>query len=344
LPEAKNVLVTGGAGFIGSALIRQLLKLTEHSICNLDKLTYAANPAALTEVQHKNKYQFYKIDITNSEDVQNIIFKFQPDIIYHLAAETHVDRSIDSSDAFMLTNVLGTHNLLKASLAYWESLSETKAIKFRFHHISTDEVYGDLGKHGGVFKEESPYHPSSPYSASKASSDHLVRAWYRTYGLPILITNCSNNYGPFQHCEKLIPKVITNVIRGEEIPVYGNGQQIRDWLYVDDHADALILIAEKATVGSTYNISGNNTFSNLQVIEKICELLEKEIPKEHRGYAQFDELIRFIEDRPGHDIKYALDAQKLETELHWKPKESFENGLEKTVKWFVAQSDLKLNS
>ena len=337
MQEIKNVLVTGGAGFIGSALIRHLLKFTEHSICNLDKLTYAANPAALIGAQHTDKYQFYQIDITNLEDVKTVIFKFQPDIIYHLAAETHVDRSISSSDAFLLTNVLGTHNLLKVSLAYWESLSEKKADQFRFHHISTDEVYGDLGKHGGVFTEESSYHPSSPYSASKASSDHLVRAWYRTYGLPILVTNCSNNYGPFQHCEKLIPKVITNAIQGKVIPIYGNGQQIRDWLYVDDHVNALVLIAENGGLGETYNISGNNIYPNLHVIKKIFELLRKEIPSEQRVHPNFNELIRFVKDRPGHDVKYALESLKLETELHWKPKESFETGLQKTVKWFVNQ-------
>lgn len=337
MTEAKNVLVTGGSGFIGSALIRRLSRSTKYSICNLDKLTYASNPIALTDVQHKSTYKFYQIDILNLQGVQKIIFEFQPDIIYHLAAETHVDRSIESSDLFLQTNVLGTHNMLKAGLAYWESLSKRKAEQFRFHHVSTDEVYGDLGKYGRFFTEKSPYYPSSPYSASKASSDHLVRAWHRTYGLPVLITNCSNNYGPFQNSEKLIPKVITNAICGETIPVYGNGKQKRDWLYVDDHADALMVIAEKASMGSTYNISGNNTLTNLQVIQNICKLLERLMPKNYRGHSQFDKLIRFVEDRPGHDIKYSLDAKKLERDLHWKPKETFETGLEKTVKWFVDQ-------
>lgn len=331
----KKILVTGGAGFIGSALIREVSTQTDHDICNIDKLTYASDIQALSAVENKSNYQFHQVDISDDEGVREVIFNFQPDTIFHLAAETHVDRSIDSPDEFLVTNVLGTHNLLKASLAYWESLPTQMAHQFRFHHVSTDEVYGDLGAHGSMFTERSAYCPSSPYSASKASSDHLVHSWHRTYGLPVLITNCSNNYGPYQHREKLIPKVIENAIQGKEIPVYGNGQQIRDWLFVEDHVSALLIIAEKAMPGSSYNISGNNTFSNLQVIEKICTLLENTLPRGRKNSTNFSDLICFVADRPGHDVKYALDASKLEHDLGWQPTQTFESGLAKTVKWYV---------
>ena len=334
MPEAKKILVTGGAGFIGSALIRKILTQTNHVVCNVDKLTYAADLNSLSKVKNNNDYHFYQLDISVEETVREVIFDFQPDIIFHLAAETHVDRSIISSDEFITTNIIGTHNLLKISLEYWMRLPSEIASKFRFHHISTDEVFGDLGLCDKKFTEQSPYCPSSPYSASKASSDHLVHTWHRTHGLPVLITNCSNNYGPFQNNEKLIPKVIENAIKGMQIPVYGNGQQIRDWLFVEDHVAALLLVAENAAPGSRYNISGNNTFSNIQVIEMICELLENMIPKNSRNYGSLSTLIHFVPDRPGHDVKYALDASKLERELCWLPKQTFETGLEKTVKWY----------
>ena len=330
-----RILVTGGAGFIGSALIRHLIQDTEHSVLNLDKLTYAGNLESLAEVETSDRYRFLQADIADRERVSEALLEFQPDAIMHLAAESHVDRSIDGPAEFIQTNIVGTYQLLEAARAYWQTLPVERREAFRFHHISTDEVYGDLHGVDDLFTETTPYAPSSPYSASKASSDHLVRAWQRTYGLPVLITNCSNNYGPYHFPEKLIPLVILNALDGKPLPVYGNGTQVRDWLFVEDHARALFKVVSEGKVGETYNIGGHNEQKNIDVVRGICALLEELAPQKPAGIERFEDLITFVKDRPGHDLRYAIDASKIERELGWVPQETFETGLRKTVQWYL---------
>jgi dTDP-glucose 4,6-dehydratase len=343
------ILVTGGAGFIGSAVIRHIIENTEDSVINVDILTYAGNLESLVSVVNNPRYVFEQIDICNREALDEILGKYQPDVIMHLAAESHVDRSIDGPAAFIETNIIGTYTLLEASRAYWNGLSESKKATFKFHHISTDEVYGDLDGPTDLFTETTAYAPSSPYSASKASSDHLVRAWLRTYGFPTVITNCSNNYGPYHFPEKLIPLMILNALEGKPLPVYGNGQQIRDWLYVEDHARALYLVATVGEIGETYNIGGHNEKANIDVVKTICKLLEELVPSNLNSefiarHAELDsesmpekyeDLITYVKDRPGHDVRYAIDASKIERELDWKPQETFESGIRKTVEWYL---------
>nr|WP_298163829.1 dTDP-glucose 4,6-dehydratase [uncultured Pseudomonas sp.] len=331
-----RILITGGAGFIGSALIRHLLHETEHQVFNLDKLTYAGNLESLAGVESNPRYRFVQADIADSERVSRALAEFQPEAIMHLAAESHVDRSIDGPAAFIQTNIVGTYALLEATRAYWLQLDEMRKQAFRFHHISTDEVYGDLHGADDLFTETTPYAPSSPYSASKAASDHLVRAWHRTYGLPVLLTNCSNNYGPYHFPEKLIPLVILNALEGKPLPVYGNGQQVRDWLYVEDHARALLKVVSEGRVGETYNIGGHNEQKNLDVVQSICELLDELAPRQTGSYK---ELIAFVPDRPGHDLRYAIDAGKIQRELGWTPEETFASGLRKTVRWYLDNLD-----
>lgn len=330
-----KILVTGGAGFIGSALIRHIIGNTEHSVVNIDKLTYAGNLESLKTVENNPRYNFYQADICDAATVKNILATQKPDVIMHLAAESHVDRSIDGPAAFIETNIVGTYTLVEAARNYWASLDEDKKILFRFHHISTDEVYGDLPNDDSLFTEQTPYSPSSPYSASKASSDHIVRAWHRTYGLPVVVTNCSNNYGPFHFPEKLIPLVILNAIEGKPLPVYGDGKQIRDWLFVNDHARALLTVVERGKVGETYNIGGHNEQENIHVVRSICAVLEELRPEKPKGIAHYSDLITFVKDRPGHDLRYAIDAGKIERDLGWKPEETFESGLRKTVQWYL---------
>ena len=330
-----RILVTGGAGFIGSALIRHLIQDTEHSVLNLDKLTYAGNLESLAEVETSDRYRFLQADIADRERVSEALLEFQPDAIMHLAAESHVDRSIDGPAEFIQTNIVGTYQLLEAARAYWQTLPVERREAFRFHHISTDEVYGDLHGVDDLFTETTPYAPSSPYSASKASSDHLVRAWQRTYGLPVLITNCSNNYGPYHFPEKLIPLVILNALDGKPLPVYGNGTQVRDWLFVEDHARALFKVVSEGKVGETYNIGGHNEQKNIDVVRGICALLEELAPQKPAGIERFEDLITFVKDRPGHDLRYAIDASKIERELGWVPQKTFETGLRKTVQWYL---------
>ncbi|MBG58954.1 MAG: dTDP-glucose 4,6-dehydratase [Peredibacter sp.] len=330
-----KILVTGGAGFIGSAVIRHILSTTDHEVLNLDKLTYAGNLNSLKDVSQSKNYSFSKVDICDKESLQTVFSSFRPNIVMHLAAESHVDRSIDGPSEFISTNIIGTYNLLEASRSYFSNLEEKEALKFRFHHISTDEVYGDLEGPEDLFTEETAYAPSSPYSASKASSDHLVRAWMRTYGLPTIITNCSNNYGPFHFPEKLIPHMIINALHGKNLPVYGDGQQVRDWLFVEDHAKALLLVATEGKVGETYNIGGHNEKKNIEVVNLICELMEEMTDVRPNGLNSFKDLITFVKDRPGHDVRYAIDASKIERELGWKPQETFESGIRKTVKWYL---------
>jgi dTDP-glucose 4,6-dehydratase len=331
-----HILITGGAGFIGSALIRHLLNHTEHQVLNLDKLTYAGNLESLASIAGHPGYRFVQADIADSAVVSQALAEFQPDAIMHLAAESHVDRSIDGPAAFIQTNIVGTYALLEATRSYWMQLDPARKQAFRFHHISTDEVYGDLHGVDDLFTETTPYAPSSPYSASKAASDHLVRAWQRTYGLPVLITNCSNNYGPYHFPEKLIPLVILNALDGKPLPVYGNGQQVRDWLYVEDHARALLKVVSEGKVGETYNIGGHNEQKNLHVVESICALLDELAPRQSGSYK---EQISFVSDRPGHDLRYAIDASKIERELGWKPAETFASGLRKTVLWYLDNLD-----
>jgi dTDP-glucose 4,6-dehydratase len=331
-----KVLITGGAGFIGSALIRFLLREADCSVINVDCLTYAAAPGALDEVEGSGRYRFYKTNICDRAAVSQIFATEQPDLVMHLAAESHVDRSIDNPSDFIETNILGTYTLLEIALDYWQKQSGAKADNFRFHHISTDEVYGTLGAEG-QFTEATAYQPNSPYSASKAASDHLVRAWHHTYGLPTVMSNCSNNYGPFQFPEKLIPLVIINAVQGKPLPVYGKGDNVRDWLYVDDHADALWTIATHGRVGETYNVGGASERRNLDVVESICDKLDKIVPADNGGRRR--DLITFVEDRPGHDQRYAIDFSKLAGELDWAPRESFDTGLEKTVNWYLSHRD-----
>ena len=330
------ILVTGGAGFIGSAVIRLLIRHTEHLVVNLDKLTYAGNLESLSEVSTNLRYAFEQADIADRTALDRILAQHQPDAIMHLAAESHVDRSIDGPGDFIHTNMVGTFTLLEATRAYWDQLAEAKKAAFRFHHVSTDEVYGDLHGTDDLFTETTPYAPSSPYSASKAASDHLVRAWQRTYGLPTLVTNCSNNYGPYHFPEKLIPHIILNALHGKALPVYGNGQQIRDWLYVEDHARALVEVVTKGQVGETYNIGGHNEQRNLTVVHTICDLLEEIAPnRKPQAIQYYRDLITFVKDRPGHDARYAIDASKIERELGWSPQETFESCMRKTVQWYL---------
>jgi dTDP-glucose 4,6-dehydratase len=329
-----RILVTGGAGFIGSALVRYLINETEHSVINVDKLTYAGNLESLKSIEANARYNFEQVDICDAAKIEQLFQHYKPDAIMHLAAESHVDRSIDGPAAFIQANIIGTYTLLEAARKYWQALSDAEGQAFRFHHISTDEVYGALGE-TGLFTEETAYDPSSPYSASKASSDHLVRAWHRTYGLPVIVTNCSNNYGPFHFPEKLIPLVILNAIEGKPLPVYGKGDQIRDWLYVEDHARALYQVVTKGRVGQTYNIGGHNEKTNLEVVKTICAILD-ELKPDHPGkITRYEQLITHVTDRPGHDKRYAIDASKINKELDWFPKETFETGIRKTVQWYI---------
>ena len=331
-----KILLTGGAGFIGSAVVRHIINHTPDSVVVVDKLTYAGNLTSLAPVAHDERFAFEQVDICDRSELNRVFAQYRPDVVMHLAAESHVDRSIDGPAAFIETNIVGTYTLLEAARAYWSALEEGAKAAFRFHHISTDEVYGDLHSVDDFFTETTPYAPSSPYSASKASSDHLVRAWLRTYGLPTLITNCSNNYGPYHFPEKLIPLTILNALAGKPLPVYGNGQQIRDWLYVDDHARALYLVATQGAIGETYNIGGHNERKNLDVVETICSLLEELVPQKPQGIARYHDLITFVADRPGHDLRYAIDAAKIARELGWTPEETFESGMRKTVQWYLA--------
>jgi dTDP-glucose 4,6-dehydratase len=330
-----RILVTGGAGFIGSAVVRHLISNTEHEVLNLDKLTYAGNLESLAAVASDSRYEFVQADIADQATVSAVLTRFAPHAIMHLAAESHVDRSIDGPSDFIQTNIVGTYSLLEATRAYWQTLPTAEREAFRFHHISTDEVYGDLHGVDDLFLETTPYAPSSPYSASKAASDHLVRAWQRTYGLPVLVTNCSNNYGPYHFPEKLIPLVILNALAGKPLPVYGDGLQVRDWLYVEDHARALCKVVLEGEVGETYNIGGHNEQKNIDVVRGICALLEELAPQRPAGVANYADLITFVKDRPGHDLRYAIDAGKIERELGWVPEETFQSGLRKTVQWYL---------
>lgn len=333
-----KIFVTGGAGFIGSAVVRFIISETADSVVNIDKLTYAGNLSSLADIDDNPRYHFVQLDICDAAALRNIFIQHQPDAVMHLAAESHVDRSIDGPAAFIDTNVVGTYTLLEAARSYWTGLTAERKAAFRFHHISTDEVYGDLHGTDDLFTETTSYAPSSPYSASKACSDHLVRAWYRTYGLPVIVTNCSNNYGPYHFPEKLIPLVILNALAGKPLPVYGKGNQIRDWLYVEDHARALYKVVTEGVVGETYNIGGHNEKQNIDVVKSICAILEELAPikKSTLNIQNYESLITFVKDRPGHDLRYAIDASKIERELGWKPAETFESGLRKTVQWFLA--------
>ena len=332
----KRILVTGGAGFIGSAVVRHIIADTNNSVVVVDKLTYAGNLESLTPVSDSDRYAFEQVDICNRTELDRVFAQYQPDYVMHLAAESHVDRSIDGPAAFIETNIVGTYTILEAARQYWNGLDEQRTSAFRFHHISTDEVYGDLHGTDDFFTETTPYAPSSPYSASKASSDHLVRAWLRTYGFPTIVTNCSNNYGPYHFPEKLIPLIILNALAGKPLPVYGNGAQIRDWLYVEDHARALYLVVTEGVIGETYNIGGHNERKNIDVVKTVCTLLEELVPSKPDGVEQYTDLITYVTDRPGHDMRYAIDAAKIERELGWRPQETFESGIRKTVEWYLA--------
>ena len=330
-----KILVTGGAGFIGSAVIRHLIREKQHHVVNLDKLSYAGNLQSLSEISDSDLYSFEHVDICDLDEVKRVFVQHQPDKVMHLAAESHVDRSIDGPAEFIKTNMVGTYCMLEPARPYWLGLDSKRKTDFRFHHISTDEVYGDLKDTDDLFSENTSYSPSSPYSASKAGSDHLVRAWHRTYGLPVVVTNCSNNYGPYHFPEKLIPLVILNAIQGKPLPVYGGGHQIRDWLYVEDHARALVLVMCDGENGSTYNIGGHNEKRNIDVVRVICSILEDLCPQKPEGVAQYRDLITHVADRPGHDLRYAIDARKIKRELGWSPEESFETGIRKTVEWYL---------
>lgn len=333
--NSKKILVTGGAGFIGSAVIRYIINNTNESVVNVDKLTYAGNLESLRSVSQNERYSFEQVDICNQVELERVFNVHQPDAVMHLAAESHVDRSIDGPATFIETNIVGTYTLLEVARKYWQQLQGNKKDSFRFHHISTDEVFGDLEGTDDLFTETTPYAPSSPYSASKASSDHLVRAWLRTYGLPTLITNCSNNYGPYHFPEKLIPLMILNALEGKPLPVYGKGNQIRDWLYVEDHARALYKVVTEGKVGETYNIGGHNEKQNIDVVKTICALLEELAPNKPKSVRKYQDLITYVKDRPGHDLRYAIDASKIAKELSWTPIETFETGLRKTVQWYL---------
>ncbi|HAT8557790.1 TPA: dTDP-glucose 4,6-dehydratase [Vibrio vulnificus] len=334
-----KILVTGGAGFIGSAVVRHIINDTQDSVVNLDKLTYAGNLESLASVAYSDRYAFEQVDICDRAELDRVFSVHQPDAVMHLAAESHVDRSIDGPAAFIETNIVGTYTLLEAARNYWNSLPCERKAVFRFHHISTDEVYGDLEGTDDLFTETTSYAPSSPYSASKASSDHLVRAWLRTYGLPTIVTNCSNNYGPYHFPEKLIPLMILNALEGKALPVYGDGMQIRDWLFVEDHARALYKVVTEGFVGETYNIGGHNEKANIEVVKTICSLLEELVPNKPQGVAQYLDLITYVKDRPGHDVRYAIDASKIERELGWKPQETFKSGIRKTVEWYLKNQE-----
>lgn len=332
MKKTKTIIVTGGAGFIGSSVIRQYISDTDHTIVNVDILTYAGNLESLSEVENDPRYNFEQVNICNEKELERVFAQYKPDAIMHLAAESHVDRSIDGPTNFIQTNIVGTCILLEVSRRYWNQLDGEKKESFRFHHVSTDEVYGDL-EETGLFTEETAYDPSSPYSASKASSDHLVRAWYRTYGFPIVITNCSNNYGSHQFPEKLIPLVTLNALEGKPLPIYGTGKQIRDWLFVDDHARALRLVLESGKDGETYNIGGHNEKTNITVVKTICSLLDELVPDS--PYKPHEQLITYVADRPGHDERYAIDADKIDNDLGWLPLETFETGMKKTIQWYL---------
>ena len=331
----KTILITGGAGFIGSALIRHIIKNTQHTVVNVDKLTYSGNLQSLESIEASKNYIFEQVDICDENELLRVYRKNQPDIVMHLAAESHVDRSIDGPGDFIQTNIVGTFTLLEQARTYWSGLDNDKKDSFRFHHVSTDEVYGDLEDTDGLFTEETSYAPSSPYSATKASSDHLVRSWQHTFGLPTLITNCSNNYGPYQFPEKLIPLIILNALEGKDLPIYGDGKQIRDWLYVEDHARALLHVALRGEIGETYNIGGHNEMQNIEVVETVCSILDELVPCKHNNITKYEELITYVIDRAGHDIRYAIDATKIANELGWTPDETFTTGIKKTVHWYL---------
>ena len=331
----KSIIVTGGAGFIGSAVIRHLIRDTSCNVINIDKLTYAGNLESLKDVSNSPQYTFEQIDICNQSEIIRIFKQYEPDFVMHLAAESHVDRSIDAPAKFIHTNIIGTYTILEAACQYWIELNKEKKKIFRFLHISTDEVYGDLKSSENLFTEKTAYAPSSPYSASKASSDHLARAWNRTYKLPVIITNCSNNYGPYQFPDKLIPLVITNAIIGKSLPIYGKGKQIRDWLFVEDHAKALVNVLLAGKVGETYNIGGYNEKTNLEVVKSICSILDCSIPIHLDKINKHEDLIIYVTDRPGHDQRYAIDSSKIENQLNWRPEETFDTGIQKTVEWYL---------
>jgi len=335
MEENKKLLITGGAGFIGSAVIRHIINNTDHSVINVDKLTYAGNLESLISVENDARYAFEQVDICDANEIKCVFNEHQPDIVMHLAAESHVDRSIDGPGEFIQTNIIGTYVLLEEARDYWSSLEGDKKDSFRFHHVSTDEVYGDLEGTDDLFTEETSYAPSSPYSAAKASSDHLVRAWQRTFKFPTLITNCSNNYGPYQFPEKLIPLIILNALEGKDLPIYGNGKQIRDWLYVDDHARALLHVALTGEISETYNIGGHNELQNIEVVKTVCSILDKLVPNKLDGIDQYEQLITYVGDRAGHDVRYAIDATKIDKELNWTPDETFATGIKKTVEWYL---------
>jgi dTDP-glucose 4,6-dehydratase len=338
-----KLLITGGAGFIGSAVIRHIINNTNHGVVNVDKLTYAGNLESLVSVENDSRYSFEQVDICDANEIKRVFDEHQPDIVMHLAAESHVDRSIDGPGEFIQTNIVGTYVLLEEARDYWSDLKGNKKSSFRFHHVSTDEVYGDLEGTYDLFTEETSYAPSSPYSAAKASSDHLVRAWQRTFKFPTLITNCSNNYGPYQFPEKLIPLIILNALEGKDLPIYGNGKQIRDWLYVDDHARALLHVALTGEVGETYNIGGHNELQNIEVVKTVCNILDKLKPIAQNptikylklNIKSYKDLVVFVKDRAGHDVRYAIDATKIANELNWTPDETFETGIKKTVEWYL---------
>jgi dTDP-glucose 4,6-dehydratase len=332
---SKKLLITGGAGFIGSAVIRHIIDNTEHSVINVDKLTYAGNLESLESIEDDARYTFEQVDICDAKEIKRVFNEHQPDIVMHLAAESHVDRSIDGPGEFIQTNIVGTYVLLEEARDYWSNLDDDKKDSFRFHHVSTDEVYGDLEGTDDLFTEETSYAPSSPYSAAKASSDHLVRAWQRTFKFPTLITNCSNNYGPYQFPEKLIPLIILNALEGKDLPIYGNGKQIRDWLYVDDHARALLHVALTGEISETYNIGGHNELQNIEVVKTVCSILDELVPSELDGVDKYEQLITYVGDRAGHDVRYAIDATKIDKELNWTPDETFATGIKKTVEWYL---------
>ncbi|MBO2564635.1 dTDP-glucose 4,6-dehydratase [Shewanella algae] len=333
-----RIIVTGGNGFIGTSLVRYLLTQTNHSVLNVDKLTYAANQVKVTNTSEAAQYQFIQGDICDRDTVDKLFSHFKPDVVMHLAAESHVDRSIDGPADFIQTNIVGTYTLLEAARSYWLSLNSVDKSRFRFLHVSTDEVYGELDLLDSPFTESTRYAPSSPYSASKASSDHLVRAWHRTYGLPVLVTNSSNNYGPYQHSEKLIPRMISCAMAGNPLPIYGKGEQIRDWLYVEDHIQALYRVLTQGCPGQTYNIGGQSERRNIDVVRAICTLLEEFAPRKPQGVTHYEQLITYVDERPGHDMRYAINTRKVQMEIGWQPDESFDSGLRKTVAWYVNRS------